>query len=143
MHPVAKGPLDGVVACYGREKVIRGILRLGLGRIVDLEAYPLHYGFQQPRRDRLARQQRLGGAPDQEVACRVLCGVPYSVRQDPRLRIGGGATGFTSSLLRALSKKGAFVVASSTLATPMSSPLCSTSTRSDSNKPSTPRLEAQ
>ena len=77
MHPVAKGPLDGVVACYGREKVIRGILRLGLGRIVDLEAYPLHNGFQQPRRDRLLAGSASAAPPTKRsragcsAACRI------------------------------------------------------------------------
>jgi hypothetical protein len=37
MRPVVKGSLDGVVAFYWFEEIVRGVLGFGLARVMDLE----------------------------------------------------------------------------------------------------------
>ena len=41
MRPVSEGSLHGVVAVYGLEEIVRGVLGFGLARVMDLETpYP-------------------------------------------------------------------------------------------------------
>ena len=37
MRAVSEGSLDGVVAFYGFEEIVRGVLEFGLARVMNLE----------------------------------------------------------------------------------------------------------
>jgi hypothetical protein len=74
VRAVAEGPLDRVETPHGIEEVIRVVFGLGLVGVVDPEAEPQQQDVQQPGRDLLGRHDGPGGAPDYQVARRVLGG---------------------------------------------------------------------
>src|SRR5215218_9409942 len=85
MRPVSEGSLHGVVAVYGFEEIVRGVLGFGLARVMDLETPNPEENVHQPRRESLAEDYRLGRAPDEQIPRWVLGGMEDGFGDDARL----------------------------------------------------------